>query len=170
MSRINDGPAQRAGGISGFSQGDALQGPLAGLALRPLLLIAFAFAAVQVLSLMSPHYGTYIDEFYYDACARRLAWGYVDHPPFSIFVLRLVRASFGDSLFAMRAIAALCGDAVTARAAREWTDANVLCLSNRTLSPDLAREILAAWFDAGPLPGAAAGIGRLRQLDGQEDA
>ncbi|MBM4365810.1 MAG: RpiB/LacA/LacB family sugar-phosphate isomerase [Deltaproteobacteria bacterium] len=46
--------------------------------------------------------------------------------------------------------AALCGDAATASAARVWNHANVLCLSNRTLSPDVAREILAAWFDTPP--------------------
>lgn len=42
--------------------------------------------------------------------------------------------------------AALCGDAETARGARLWNDANVLCLSLRTTTEALAREILAAWF------------------------
>ncbi|MEN9577517.1 MAG: ribose/galactose isomerase [Pseudomonadota bacterium] len=61
--------------------------------------------------------------------------------------------------------AALCADAQTARAAREWNDANVLCLSNRSLSPDVAREILAAWFDASPLPRAESAIQRMNELD-----
>lgn len=43
--------------------------------------------------------------------------------------------------------AALCGDAETARAARVWNHANVLALSNRSLSQDVAREILTAWFE-----------------------
>lgn len=43
--------------------------------------------------------------------------------------------------------AALCTDAETARGARIWNHANVLALSNRLLSQDIAREILAAWFD-----------------------
>ncbi len=43
--------------------------------------------------------------------------------------------------------AALCGDPGAARAARIWNHANVLCLSNRTLSDDMAKEILAAWFE-----------------------
>jgi len=44
--------------------------------------------------------------------------------------------------------AALCGDAATARGAREWNDANVLCLSIRATSPALADEMLEAWFAA----------------------
>ena len=43
--------------------------------------------------------------------------------------------------------AALCTDAQTARAARIWNHANVLALSNRLLSQDVAKEILAAWFE-----------------------
>ena len=42
--------------------------------------------------------------------------------------------------------AALCGDASTARGAREWNDANVLCLSIRATSAAVADEILKAWF------------------------
>ncbi len=42
--------------------------------------------------------------------------------------------------------AALCDDAETARGARLWNDANVLCLSIRRTSPVIAREILEAWF------------------------
>ncbi|MFO0587403.1 MAG: RpiB/LacA/LacB family sugar-phosphate isomerase [Polyangiaceae bacterium] len=43
--------------------------------------------------------------------------------------------------------AALCTDPGTAAAARIWNHANVLCLSNRLLSTDMAKEILAAWLD-----------------------
>ncbi|HVW29882.1 MAG TPA: RpiB/LacA/LacB family sugar-phosphate isomerase [Polyangiaceae bacterium] len=42
--------------------------------------------------------------------------------------------------------AALCGDAATARGARKWNDANVLALSLRATAPEVAREILEAWF------------------------
>jgi len=44
--------------------------------------------------------------------------------------------------------AALCTDAETARGARMWNDANVLCLSLRLTSIPLASEILQAWFEA----------------------
>ena len=41
--------------------------------------------------------------------------------------------------------AALCSDAETARGARLWNDANVLCMSLRLTSPQVAGEILDAW-------------------------
>lgn len=43
--------------------------------------------------------------------------------------------------------AALCLDAETARGARLWNRANVLCLSLRATSEALALEILSAWFN-----------------------
>jgi len=46
--------------------------------------------------------------------------------------------------------AALCTDAVTARAARQYNDANVLAISLRITSEDLMREILDAWFATEP--------------------
>ncbi|MBV8373009.1 MAG: RpiB/LacA/LacB family sugar-phosphate isomerase [Candidatus Eremiobacteraeota bacterium] len=46
--------------------------------------------------------------------------------------------------------AALCGDAATAAGAREWNDANVLCLSLRSTSAAVAEELLEAWFAATP--------------------
>ena len=42
--------------------------------------------------------------------------------------------------------AALCGDAETARGARWWNDANVLVMSLRKTSTEVAKEILDAWF------------------------
>jgi len=56
-------------------------------------------------------YGYFIDEFYYLACAERLAFGYVDHPPLSVFLLRIVRETLGDSLPAIRLLPALAGAA-----------------------------------------------------------
>ncbi len=42
--------------------------------------------------------------------------------------------------------AALCDDAETARGARLWNRANILCLSLRRTSAIMAREIVEAWF------------------------
>ncbi|WP_167884339.1 glycosyltransferase family 39 protein [Leptospira ilyithenensis] len=50
-------------------------------------------------------YGIFVDEFYYLACAKRLAWGYVDQPPLSIFLLNLFQIS-GESVFFLRIIPA----------------------------------------------------------------
>jgi ribose 5-phosphate isomerase B len=48
--------------------------------------------------------------------------------------------------------AALCADAETARGARLWNNANVLCMSLRATSEVVAREILDAWFDTRYVP------------------
>jgi ribose 5-phosphate isomerase B len=48
--------------------------------------------------------------------------------------------------------AALCDDAETARGARLWNHANVLCLSLRRTSEAVAREILEAWFSTAYQP------------------
>jgi ribose 5-phosphate isomerase B len=61
--------------------------------------------------------------------------------------------------------AALCGDAETARGARAWNDANLLCLSLRTTTEALAKEILEAWFSAGPDASEAENVEKLKQMD-----
>ena len=48
--------------------------------------------------------------------------------------------------------AALCIDAQTARGARLWNNANLLCLSLRLTSQVLATEILQAWFETSYQP------------------
>lgn len=50
--------------------------------------------------------------------------------------------------------AALCADAETARGARLWNDANVLCLSLRLTSEVVAMEILEKWFGTDYQPNA----------------
>jgi hypothetical protein len=53
------------------------------------------------------HYGYFVDELYYLACARHLAWGYVDQPPLIALVARIAVSLFGDSLSAIRLFPAL---------------------------------------------------------------
>lgn len=48
--------------------------------------------------------------------------------------------------------AALCDDAETARGARLWNDANILCMSLRRIPEPIAKEILEAWFATSYLP------------------
>ena len=78
--------------------------PLAGAAAAAALVFGFSW-----------RYGVFRDELYYLACARRLAWGYVDHPPFSIAVLKL----FGDSLVGIKIPCAIAFALVVALVGRE---------------------------------------------------
>jgi ribose 5-phosphate isomerase B len=57
--------------------------------------------------------------------------------------------------------AALCADAQTAAGARKWNDANVLVMSLRLTSPEVAREMLDAWFATAPDPDEGVNIARL---------
>ena len=85
-------------------------------------IICAARLAVYGLSAGLFAWGYMSDELYYIACAKRLAWGYVDHPPFSLVMLAAQRALLGDSLLALRFTPALlaCGTALlTALLARE---------------------------------------------------
>jgi len=56
-------------------------------------------------------YGYFRDELYYLACTEHLDFGYVDQPPFSIYVLAVNRLLFGDSISALRLLPALTGAA-----------------------------------------------------------
>ena len=63
--------------------------------------------------------------------------------------------------------AALCVDAETARGARLWNDANVLCLSSRMTSEPMAKEILEAWFSTSyqPNPEDDACLAQLEEIE-----
>ena len=86
--------------------------------LRRALVLAAAFAsALFVFHLGANLYqaslgwGYFRDEFYYIACGRHLAWGYVDHGPLVALQARLAEVLFGHSLTGMRALSALGGSA-----------------------------------------------------------
>jgi 4-amino-4-deoxy-L-arabinose transferase-like glycosyltransferase len=76
----------------------------------PVLLAVSAIAPlVQILAASSSAYGYFIDELYYLACARRIAAGYVDHPPLAPVLLAGVRAVLGESPLAIRLLPFLAG-------------------------------------------------------------
>jgi len=79
--------------------------------------LATGFSLVLLLASVFGPYGWFIDELYYLACAKRLAWGYVDHPPLSIAVLALIRGLVGDVMWAVRLPAALAAGATALVAA-----------------------------------------------------
>lgn len=59
--------------------------------------------------------------------------------------------------------AALCTDASTAEGARRYNDANVLVMGLRLTSPEVAKEMLDAWFSAEPDPSEADNVARLER-------
>jgi ribose 5-phosphate isomerase B len=61
--------------------------------------------------------------------------------------------------------AALCADAETARGARAWNQANVLCMSLRGTSEVIAKEILDSWFDTSADPSEAANVSKVNAID-----
>src|ERR1700733_4671928 len=84
----------------------------------------FAIAACKLLLYFytGRHYGYFVDELYYLACSRHLAWGYVDQPPLIALIAWLVRVTIGQSLAAIRLLPAVAGAgevAMTALIARE---------------------------------------------------
>jgi len=76
----------------------------APVSMGPLLAAGLLSLALHFYSTLAVAYGYMSDEFYYLDCARRLAWGYVDHPPLSIALLRAVHETLGGSLFAIRLV------------------------------------------------------------------
>ena len=74
--------------------------------------VAFLSIAKLVLHLATTGrfgYGFFVDELYYLACSEHLAWGFVDMPPLFPAVTALIRAVFGDSLFAIRLLPTVSG-------------------------------------------------------------
>src|SRR5262245_37552953 len=65
-----------------------------------------AAAVLTVVVAFGGRYGFFRDELYYLACARKMAFGYVDHPPLSIAILAAVGS---ESLLALKALAGLAG-------------------------------------------------------------
>jgi 4-amino-4-deoxy-L-arabinose transferase-like glycosyltransferase len=80
-----------------------------GPRLANVTILAFAFAKLLLHLTTFRGYGWFRDEFYYLACSRHLAPGYVDHPAFSVALLWLSAHLLGRSLFAVRLLPALAG-------------------------------------------------------------
>jgi hypothetical protein len=112
------------------------------------LLLAALSALPLVLCVASTRpgsYGYFIDEFYYIACAKRLAFGYVDHPPLAPLILAATMPVLGVSRLGIRLTAFL------AAAATVWvTGLQVWQLGGRRFATTLAA-----------LSAGAEGAGRL---------
>ncbi len=89
----------------------------------PQLFLIFGSAALLVHLLTNSRYGYFRDELYYLACGQHLAFGYVDQPPLSIWLLGLSRALFGAPLPGIRLLPAIAGAGIvvlTGMIAREF--------------------------------------------------
>jgi 4-amino-4-deoxy-L-arabinose transferase-like glycosyltransferase len=73
------------------------------------LILALALGALAFHLLVNAFggYGIFRDEYYYIACSKRLAAGYVDQPPLAMFLMAAGRALFGQSQFGIRVLPAL---------------------------------------------------------------
>lgn len=83
--------------------------PLDAQPIAWVLLLIPALAQLVAHLFTNGNFGIFRDEYYYLACAERPAWGYVDQPPFSIWVLGAWTSIFGDSVHSIRILPALCG-------------------------------------------------------------
>ena len=72
--------------------------------LAGLSLVAFG---IFMISCSIRPYGFFIDEVYFMACAKRLAFGYIDQPPLSIALLCVVQNLFGHNIYAVRFLPAV---------------------------------------------------------------
>jgi hypothetical protein len=87
-----------------------------------LLVLLLALVKLGIHCYYNNRYDFFRDEFDYLACARHLAWGYVDQPPLVPFLARVSLATLGDSLRAIRFLPSLAMSAtvvLTAALARE---------------------------------------------------
>ncbi len=72
-----------------------------------ILALALAALAFHLLANAFGGYGIFRDEYYYIACSKRLAAGYVDQPPLAMFLMAAGRALFGASQFGIRVLPAI---------------------------------------------------------------
>ena len=77
------------------------------------MVVVWLAATKMVLHFYAGHnYGYFVDELYYLACGRHLAWGYVDQPPLIALAAAITRLVLGESLRAIRFLPAVAGGAV----------------------------------------------------------
>jgi hypothetical protein len=82
---------------------------LAGGGLAVVAALALAKLVLHLATTGLFGYGYFVDELYYLACSRHLAWGFVDMPPLFPALTALVRVSLGQGLLAVRLVPALAG-------------------------------------------------------------
>lgn len=108
----------------------------AEVAWLPVLCVVVGLVALHAMAIT--RYGYFRDELYYIACAKRFDWGFVDQPPLSVGLLKLIAEPYGYPLWLVRVPAVLCGAAaavVSALVTRE--------LGGRSMAQTLAATMVA---------------------------
>jgi 4-amino-4-deoxy-L-arabinose transferase-like glycosyltransferase len=100
-------PAQPSAPVAAARASQPSQARRPALATGPVLAVAASFFIVNMA--LAARYGYHRDELYFLACAKRLAWGYVDQPPLVPAMTRLATALFGRSVVGVRLFPALAG-------------------------------------------------------------
>jgi hypothetical protein len=94
--------------------------------------VALSFGGAVLLLAFANQYGIFRDELYYYACSQNLAFGYVDQPPLSCWLMWLVTHTLGKSLFAIRFLPAVAFGAsvyLTAKIAQQLEGGGFAMLS-----------------------------------------
>lgn len=105
-------PAYRRRGMTAAPDRGTAEPVRAPIAWQPLAALIAVRLVVHVLASGPLAWGYMTDELYFLDSVDRLQWGYVDHPPLSIALLRVWRDLAGTSIFAVRVPAGLCGAGV----------------------------------------------------------
>src|SRR4249920_2184000 len=97
---------------SSAQQAPAAAAPQNRFTSGPAIVLYIVGAKLLLHLLMVARYGIFRDEMYYLACSRHMAWGYVDHPPLTVWVAWFSRVVLGDSPLGVRLLPILAGAAV----------------------------------------------------------
>ncbi|GAB2567048.1 glycosyltransferase family 39 protein [Paractinoplanes abujensis] len=130
-----------------------------GMSRRPVMawrpVGAVAAGVVALLIATAGRYDYHRDELYFRLLSEHPQWGYVDQPPFTVLLVRLSIALFGDNVWAIRVFPALIAGLAAVLAAAVA----------REVGGRRAAQTLAAVGAAGALPLAGAHVGSTATTD-----